>query len=189
MRITDGPVPREVNRFFASGPFASAPSNSQPKLRLMPSPTRPGSPFLTRTRIIVDALVSAGHVEMVADDLRPVSGAMAEIFPTLFMAAMLPPHPYLGKRADHTDDLWLRLVGRRDPNGKTVIAAPLVRYGDLIDEVEAAPNAIGTISELLPFQPSRRTGSHRHNGARSRRRCASSAVRRGVGSSAPTLTL
>lgn len=158
--VVDGPFApalppskvRFVEKFFMRGPFASAPPDGGPKLRLMPAPTAAGSAFLASTRLVVDALVAAGHTEMKLAG-STVTGNIVEIFPTIFMAALLPPHAYQGTRGEHTDDLWLKLIGRSALNGivraspalhpyKSLIAWTESRMGQLHDLRAAAISAI-----------------------------------------------
>lgn len=129
---------RLVERFFSSGPFASAPSGGRPALRLMPANTPMGSPFLASTRTIADALVGQSHREarlLTGAKLSP--GNLVEIFPTVFMAMLLPPHAYNGDRGEHTDDLWNRLVFSAGPARLAPIAC-LRDYVSLIEAVELA---------------------------------------------------
>ena len=143
--VVDGPFAgaeppakvRRIERFFMSGPFASTPPNGAARLRLMPAPTKPGSPFLASTRTIVDALRSAGHEELSVTEAG-LTGAVIEIFPTIFMASLLPPHAYLGEREDHTDDLWEKLIGCAPLNGKSELCASLTGYDALIADIENA---------------------------------------------------
>jgi hypothetical protein len=120
---------RLVERFFMSGPFGSAGG-----LRLCPAPTPAGSRFLATTVTIVTALSTLGLATMGASATK-VSGNVAEVFPTMFMAALLPPHTYAGSRSSHSDDLWVRLVGA---GGRTPIAA-LAPYGRIARLIESAP--------------------------------------------------
>ncbi len=128
---------RLVERFFMSGPFASVPPNGGLKLRLMPAPTAAESAFLTSTRLVVDALISAGHTEMKLAG-GTVTGNIIEIFPTLFLAARLRPYAYLGERGEHTDDLWLKLIGHSALNYATPACPDLDPYEPLIAQVESS---------------------------------------------------
>jgi hypothetical protein len=144
--VVDGPFAaalagtkaRLVERFFASGPFGSNPAKGWPPMRLMPGPTQVGSKFLASTRLIVDALLAAGHSHM-SISANSVAGHVIEIFPTLFMGALLAPHSYNGGRTGHTDDLWLRLIGKEPTDGSACIHRAVVPYVDLIASIEAAP--------------------------------------------------
>jgi hypothetical protein len=128
---------RFIERFFMRGPFAAAPPDGGPKVRLMPAPTGATSMFLRATRIVVDALISSGQTEakIAGPTLR---GSVIEIFPTIFMAGLLTPHSYLGRRGDHTDDLWLKLTGCLALNGVVQASPVLAPYDALITQVESA---------------------------------------------------
>jgi hypothetical protein len=136
---------RFVERFFSSGPFASTPPNRGLKLRVMPAPTAAGSQFLASTRLIVDRLVRAGYTEMKLAG-STASGNVVEIFPTIFMAALLPPHPYQGKRGKHTDELWLKLIGESALNGVARVCPGLHPYQSLIALVESSK--VGQLHDL-----------------------------------------
>jgi hypothetical protein len=143
--VVDGPFAgaeppakvRRIERFFGSGPFASTPPNGAARLRLMPAPTKSGSPFLASTRNIVDALRAAGHQELTLTSAG-LTGTVIEIFPTIFMASLLPPHAYMGERDDHTDDLWEKLIGSSPLHGTSQMCNPLGRYDSLIADIENA---------------------------------------------------
>jgi hypothetical protein len=144
--VVDGPFAcatppakaRSIERFFGSGPFASMPPKGGARLRLMPGPTAAGSTFLASTRTVVDALVSVGHSEAVLSG-STVAGSTIEIFPTIFMAALLPPHEYVGKRGEHTDDLWLKLIGAAPVDEVAAPRPVLAPYGTVIAAVEQSP--------------------------------------------------
>jgi hypothetical protein len=68
-----------------------------------------------------------------------VTGDILEIFPTLFMAALLPPSPYCGRRNRHTDDLWSSLLGQKAPNTSGHAVQPLRPYSNLIKAIAARP--------------------------------------------------
>ena len=104
----------------------------------MPGPTAAGSTFLASTRTVVDALVSVGHSEAVLSG-STVAGSTIEIFPTIFMAALLPPHEYVGKRGEHTDDLWLKLIGAAPVDEVAAPRPVLAPYGTVIAAVEQSP--------------------------------------------------
>jgi len=143
--VVDGPFAaathplkvRFIEKFFMTGPFAATPIRGGANLRLMPAPTADTSKFLASTRLIVNALVAVGYPEMKMS-AAGVAGDVLEIFPTLFMASLLPPHPYTGPRGQHTDDLWLKLVGRSTLNGIVRTHPSLRPYGSLISRVESS---------------------------------------------------
>jgi hypothetical protein len=144
--VVDGPFAcaappakaRFIERFFGSGPFASVPAKGGASLRLMPGPTAAGSTFLASTRTVVDGLISVGRSEVVLSG-SAVAGNIIEIFPTIFMAALLPPHEYVGKRGEHTDDLWLKLIGAIPLDGVAAARPVLAPYDRVIAAVEQAP--------------------------------------------------
>jgi hypothetical protein len=103
---TSGSKVRHVERFFMSGPFASS---AMPGLRLSPAPTGHNSVFLRQTRAVLAVIAKNGYAISRFIGTALV-GAAIEIFPTLYMASLLPPHPYSGSRSQHTDDLWNRLT-------------------------------------------------------------------------------
>ncbi len=125
---------RSVERFFMSGPFASTPASGV-RLRLSPAPTPVGSKFLASTRRFVDALRSLGFSTMSVSG-SGLNGDVVEIFPTLFMAALLPPQAYTGSRSSHSDDLWLRLIGRGPTPG--AVRPALSPYATLFSLVEGS---------------------------------------------------
>jgi hypothetical protein len=122
---------RLVERFFMSGPFSS-----RSGLRLSPAPTPPSSLFLATTLKILAALRKMGLNSMTVS-ATSVIGDVVEIFPTLFMAALLPPVVYVGTRSHHTDELWLRLIGQ-GPAPTGAIHPSLTRYAALVLTVESA---------------------------------------------------
>ena len=133
---TQPPSSRLIERFFSSGPFAAVPPSGR-RLRLMPAPTRDGSRLLDATRAIVARLGKLELQEQCIVDGK-VCGQVIEIFPSLFMGAMLPPRTYTGKRKDHSDDLWCRLFRVREYAGtKSKVPSPLDRYRELCGVVEA----------------------------------------------------
>lgn len=110
---------RHVERYFTCGPFASSGAASL-HMRIGPAPTAGDNHFLQVTAEIINALsiedpqhrqkmniVNAAHGQPV------LNGNIIEIFPTLFMAALFPPHPYVGTRNAHTDILWHELGGHQ----------------------------------------------------------------------------
>lgn len=129
---------RHVERFFARGPFASAAS---PRMRLSPAPTGQGSPFLAATSAIVDGLRAEGFQPATLANAR-LSGDIIEIFPTIFLGSLLPPHGYSGKRNAHTDDLWAKAIGVNPAGTAAAVRVGLFSPFDaLISAVEAAPPA------------------------------------------------
>ncbi len=130
---------RSIERLFMSGPFAAAPPNGGSKLRLMPAPTAESSEFLKATRLAVDALATLGQIELKVAGCS-VIGDVIEIFPTLFLSALLRPHAYSGKRGEHTDDLWLKLIGSSALNGVVTTSAVLAPYAALSAKIESAPH-------------------------------------------------
>ncbi|MBI1948969.1 MAG: hypothetical protein HYS27_24995 [Deltaproteobacteria bacterium] len=101
-----GGTARLVERFFMSGPFASA---AVPRLRLSPAPTGLNSAFLGQTLDVLARLRALGYTPSVFTGSTLIGDAL-EIFPTIFMASLLGPHAYIGTRNRHTDDLWERLT-------------------------------------------------------------------------------
>lgn len=128
-----GAKARLVEQFFMRGPFASS-----AHLRLSPWPTASGSRFLASTQRIVAGLEVAGNRRMELTS-RAVRGNVVEIFPTIFMASLLPPHAYVGSRNRHSDELWLALIGKRPVLGAVRVCPALSPYGSLIDAIEARP--------------------------------------------------
>ena len=124
---------RLIEQFFMRGPFAS-----NARLRLSTWPTAPSSRFLATTQKIVAALGAAGHHPMTVSS-SGVSGNVVEIFPTIFMASLLPPHAYVGSRNRHTDALWSALIGKRPVLGTVRTCLALSPYQSLIDAIEARP--------------------------------------------------
>jgi hypothetical protein len=122
---------RLVERFFMSGPFSSGSG-----LRLSPAPTPAGSRFLATTVAILAALRAVGLSPMTVS-ATSVAGDVVEVFPTLFMAALLPPLAYLGTRSRHTDDLWLRLIGH-GPTPTGALHPSLAPYAALVRTVESS---------------------------------------------------
>lgn len=122
---------RLVERFFMSGPFSSGAG-----LRLSPAPTPAGSRFLATTVTILAALRALGLGSMTVSGAN-VTGDVVEIFPTMFMAALLPPLAYTGTRSRHTDDLWLRLIGRGSPP-TGALHRSLAQYASLVRTVEGS---------------------------------------------------
>jgi len=106
----------------------------------MPASTAVGSKFLTNTLATVNALVAAGHLAMTVGG-NALSGNVVEIFPTVFMASLLPPHEYSGIRNRHTDDLWLKLIGRLAVRSTQCFCPALIPYANLVKAVEDCPPA------------------------------------------------
>ena len=126
-----GTKARFVERFFMSGPFSSASG-----LRLSPAPTPAGSRFLATTLTILASLRAVGLSSMTVS-ATSVTGNVVEIFPTIFMAALLPPLVYTGTRSGHTDGLWLRLIGHGStPTG--ALHPSLTPYAALVRTVESS---------------------------------------------------
>ncbi len=133
---------RRIERLFMSGPFAAAPPGGGPRLRLMPAPTAAGSKFLAQTRTVVDAIVSVEQLEARVSG-SALLGSVVEIFPTVFMGALLPPHPYTGARRVHTDKLWRRLTGSLELDRVLEASSALAPYMALIAEVDGGrPNEL-----------------------------------------------
>jgi len=126
---------RLVEQFFMRGPFASS---ARLRLRLSPWPTAPTSKFLASTRRVVVALQAAGHRPLTLTSSR-VSGNVVEIFPTIFMASLLPPHAYVGSRNRHSDELWLALIGKCPVLGTLRVCPALSPYVSFINAIEARP--------------------------------------------------
>jgi hypothetical protein len=128
----DGSGARLVERFFSSGPFWSG---APRKLRLSPAPTGAESTFLRSTKGVLDRLEKRGHSRM---SLTPAAarGEIVEIFPTLFIAAMLPPYEYKGSRRHHSDDLWSRLIA--GAHAGPAHRSFLQTYASVISDIEAA---------------------------------------------------
>jgi hypothetical protein len=110
---------RLAERFFMSGPFASSGERSR-RMRIGPAPTAAGSTFLRVTTEIIDALIEGDplhhkrmHIQQAAHGQPELVGNVIEIFPTLFMASLLDPHPYDRDRSKHSDDLWGKLGGHQ----------------------------------------------------------------------------
>ena len=122
---------RHVERFFMSGPFASS---AKPGLRLSPAPTDRNSAFLRQTRVVLAAIGKRGYALSRFTGTALV-GAAIEIFPTLYMASLLPPHPYFGSRSQHTDDLWNRLT-------VSTLHPFLVPYLQVISAAGALPRSL-----------------------------------------------
>jgi hypothetical protein len=128
---------RLVEHLFMSGPFASVPSRGGLQLRLMPAGTRPNSPFLQATTLVTAQIAAHGYAQARLTGAKLVAD-IVEIFPTLFMAALLPPYAYPGKRSQHTDDLWLTLAGLQPFNGQISVHPALARYQKLITSIEGS---------------------------------------------------
>jgi hypothetical protein len=92
-----------------------------------------GGKFVTSTLEVLEALSRMGVAPLNGLASRG-DGTAVETFPTLFMATFLPPEPYTGKRSEHSDDLWTRLVTATRRSS----ASPLIAYLPLMVEVEAA---------------------------------------------------
>ena len=129
----DGAKVRQVERLFQSGPFAATPL-SKIKLRINPASTSATSKFLVSTRSVLTALDASG-LHPPGTPERGVLGPALEIFPTLFMASMLEPHAYEGKRREHTDALWRRWVQQHLLHADS----PLHPFSALIARADAAP--------------------------------------------------
>lgn len=129
---------RLVERFFMSGPFGSTPPPKGLGLRISPAPTSQTSKFLASTRLLVNTLVAAGVAHMTVAP-PTVTGDIIEIFPTIFMAALLPLQAYTGSRSAHTDEQWLKLIGAAPASGFSTIHPALAPYHALVTAVEASP--------------------------------------------------
>lgn len=107
------PKQRLCEQFLSRGIFASSGRLSR-GLRLQPAPTKAGSPFLDAASALA-AILMAPPFCVPAFSLRvPIRPSVIEIFPTLFMAALLPPERYDSDRSAHTDRLWASLMGCDD---------------------------------------------------------------------------
>jgi hypothetical protein len=103
------PTQRLCEQFFATGAFASTGGTSK-HLRLQPAPTKRGSAFHRAATEVADALMASPYHLPKFQLHGAVQPSVIEIFPTLFMAAMLPPTRYDGDRSAHTDTLWSDIV-------------------------------------------------------------------------------
>lgn len=141
--VIDGPLapPRVLRgqrlceQLFSSGVFASS-GNDCRRLRLQPAPTRDGCSFLVAASAVANTLMSLPfnipqyHLEL------PIQPSVVEIFPTIFMAALLPPQCYNGSRSAHTDYLWTTLMTCNKGKPLTVLQP----YAKLLEAVENQPN-------------------------------------------------
>lgn len=140
--VVDGPLAppcvlakqRLCEQFLASGVFASS-GNDCRKLRLQPAPTREGCAFLVAASAVATTLASPPFNVPIFVLEMPIRPSVVEIFPTVFMAALLPPRCYDGNRSNHTDHLWGELMTCN--NGKPLRV--LQPYGELLQAVEDQP--------------------------------------------------
>lgn len=141
--VVDGPLAqphvlrnqRLCEQFFSSGAFSSS-GKASLKLRLMPGPTGIDSRLLNAALSVANMLMSQPFNVPRFCFQAPVRPSVVEIFPTLFMAALLPPKPYDGNRGSHTDSLWAQLWGEN--SGQPLPA--LNPYCQLQEAVQNQPN-------------------------------------------------
>ena len=138
--VIDGPLAapqflekqRLCERFFSCGVFASTGKECR-KLRLQPAPTKAGGRFHVAATRVAEMLklppfsVPAFHL------CAPIQPSIIEIFPTVFMASLLPPQRYEGIRSAHTDYLWAELLKCNDGKPMPVLQP----YEELVQRVES----------------------------------------------------